>query len=334
MTSFPVLLGDIGGTFARFALLAEPGRPFRLLAKAPTAAHTDPTSAARSALGRWSGARPVSILLAVAGRVAGPAVHLTNAGWTIDAERLGRDLAVDDVTVLNDYAAAAAGLELLLETRREDLLRIGPDLDAEGPRVVLGSGTGLGAAAAVPFGRRLVIQATEAGHVEFGPSGERDMAWWPFLEPAGRHSAEALLCGAGLVRLDRALARSRGGSPVLRSPAEVVAAGCGGSDESAAEALRVFADLLGRFAGDLALMFAATGGVFVAGGIPPRIAEVMREGGFRAEFERKAPFEAVMRRTPTFLVVHPEPVLAGLSVLAARPRQFLVHGTRWSRGAA
>src|SRR4051794_24806763 len=116
MAPYPILLGDIGGTFTRFALLNGPGSSFQLLAKGPTSAHSDPPSAIRAVL-RTHG-RPNSALLAVAGRVSGPIVHLTNANWTIDVEQIGRDLGLQHVVVLNDYAATAASLTRLGQKER------------------------------------------------------------------------------------------------------------------------------------------------------------------------------------------------------------------------
>jgi glucokinase len=332
MIEFPILLGDIGGTFARFAILPEPGVPFQLLAKELTTAHADPTSAIIAALQRHSGARPVSALLALAGRISGPVVHLTNAAWTLDAGQIGRDLDLEHVVLLNDYVGTAASLTVLDPST--DLMRIGPAPARTGPQVVLGPGTGLGAAALVPYAPQFVIHATEAGHMDFGARHEGEMKLWPLVErPGGRMSAETLLCGSGLVRLYRALARSRGIEPRLANPADVVTAGRDEGNELAVDTLDLFAGLLGRFAGDLALVFGAAGGVFITGGIAQRIGGFLDAGGFRTEFERKFPFETVMEQTPTFLITHAEPALEGLAALVTHPRRFIRPEARWSRSS-
>ena len=327
---FPVLLGDIGGTFARFAIIAEPEQPFQLLAKDTTSAHRDPTSAILSAMASYSGAKPVCALLAVAGPVTGPVAHLTNAGWTIDSRKIGRELGLKEVMLLNDYSAAAAGLTTLAETSGSGVTQIGAQLKGLGPQVILGPGTGLGAAALIPFASRLVIQSTEAGHIEFGAITDNELHLWPMIErERGRMTAETLLSGPGLVRLYRALALARKVDHRIDTPSEIVESGLSGKDPLTTETLHLFCRLLGRFAGDLALVFGATGGVFMAGGVALRMATILAKSDFRAAFERKSPFKSVMRETPTFLITHPEPVLVGLSTLAAHPRRFLFHAGRW-----
>nr|WP_210261306.1 glucokinase [Enterovirga sp. DB1703] len=325
------MLADIGGTFARFALLEEPDAAFALLAKVPTSSYPDAVAAISAALAGHAGPRPVSAVIAAAGRVADGTVQLTNAAWRIDPAEIGQAFGLEQVVLLNDYAATAAGLQDMCRRDGDDVRRIGPAGPAPGPQVVLGPGTGFGASAAVSFGDETVLHSTEAGHAELGPATETDFALWPLIERVqGRITVEALLSGPGLVRLYRAVARRRGCGSANDTPAAVVAAGLDGSDTVAAETLRRFAAVLGRFAGDLALVFGATGGVLIAGGIAPRIARILDEGEFRAAFERKAPFAEAMRGVPTYLIIHPEPVLAGLRAFAAAPGRFIVQAGRWS----
>lgn len=332
MIEFPVLIGDIGGTNARFALIPERGAAYGLLAKRPTAEHPDPSAAIAAAL-RQAPVRPRTALLAVATRVSAPVVHLTNAAWTIDAERIGRDLDLDRVVLMNDYVPVAAALA---DPEPEFSEPLGPAVPGDGGvRLVLGPGTGLGAAALVPAGERLAVLPTEAGHVEFGACEPEEFSLWPSLERAhGRLTSEAVLSGPGLVRLHRALASRCGSDAPPPTPAEIVARGLAGGDDPAAAALRLFARLLGRFAGDLALIFSATGGVFIAGGIAPRMKPVLAEGGFRAAFEHKAPFEHVVRAIPSAVIVDPEPGLTGLRRLATDPDRFLFDVREWRRPGA
>jgi len=188
---------------------------------------------------------------------------------------------------------------------------------------VLGPGTGLGAAALAPVGDRFLVLPTEAGHVEFGPAEADEAVFWDGLERVcGRVTAETILSGPGLVRLHQAIVRAAGGAGGFDAPGDVCAAGLSGGDPQAAAALDRFARLLGRFAGDLGVIFGATGGVYIAGGIAPRILDVLQGGGFRAAFERKAPQDAFMRRVPTWVVLHPDPALLGLSVLAEQDERF------------
>lgn len=248
MFQFPVLIGDIGGTNARFALLPEPGAAYRMLAKRPTADHPDPSAAIAAAL-RDSPARPRTALLAIATRVGASVVHLTNAAWTIDAERIGRDLAMDRVVLMNDYVPVAVALSDPAPGFSEPL---GPVASGDGgARLVLGPGTGLGAAALVPLGDRFAVLPTEAGHVEFGACESEEFTLWPLLERAhGRLTSESVLSGPGLVRLHRALASRGGGGALQLAPAEIVSRGLASQDNLALATLRLFARLLGRFAGD------------------------------------------------------------------------------------
>src|SRR4051794_6255831 len=292
----PVLIGDIGGTNARFAVLPRPGAPLVPLPRVLTADFPGPVAAIRDAL-RESGAPPPrTAMLAVAARVESPVVQMTNAHWTVDAAEIGADLGLDRVTLVNDFVPIAAALEALREADG-DLARIGPELPvATGPKVVLGPGTGLGAAALAPVGEHLAVLPTEAGHVEFGPADDDEAAVWPGLERVhDRVTTEAVLSGPGLERLHRALALAGGRACGLDTASDICAAALGGDDRHAAATLDLFARLLGRFAGDLALIFGATGGVYLGGGIAPRLLGVLCSGGFRTAFERKAPQDAFLR---------------------------------------
>lgn len=331
---FPTFIADIGGTYARLALVDAAGAPFRLLDKQETGSTPDPSEAFRRTLAAEPPPPPRGAILAVAGPVTGPVVRLTNAPWTIDAAAIGTALGLERVTIVNDFAATAASLAGL-ESPSPHLLAIGPELpQPSATRLVLGPGTGFGAAALGVYDGRLVVHTTEAGHMDFGARDARELALWARMRPeGGRLSVEDLLSGQGLARLYGAVCGERGVVPARHGPAEIVRAGLAGADEPAGETLSLFAKLLGRLAGDLALAFGARGGVYLAGGIAQRIAPAIAAGGFRAEFERKPPFTEVMRRIPTVLVTHPEPALLGLEALAHDSARFLLHAASWSRRA-
>lgn len=332
MFEFPVLVGDIGGTNARFGIVPEAGAQPRLLVHLETAAYPDPSAAIRAALSRESGPRPRSAILAVAARVDGPEVRLTNASWVIAGERIGEDFGLSRAVVVNDYVPVAAGAASIAP---DALTVIGPRLDtAAGTRLVLGPGTGFGAAALVPYADRLAIVSTEAGHTDLGPADDDDLAVWPALQRVeGRVTVETLLSGPGLARLHAALRQVRTGrSEAPADPALVTELGLNETDPDAVEALSLFAKLLGRVCGDLALTFLATGGVYIGGGIAPRIVPVLERGGFRKAFEAKAPFAGQMREIATSVIALKDPALTGLSALASRPNVFVYHGQIWQRG--
>jgi glucokinase len=330
MFQFPVLLGDVGGTNARFAVLPEPHARATLLRRTLTAAHAGPVEAIRTALQGQNCPTPRSALIAIATRVDGPVVRLTNAPWAVDAARIGADLGLSPVALVNDYVPVAASLATF-RTFDDGLARLGHEIPVgSGAKLVLGPGTGLGAAALLPLGERFAVQPTEAAHVDFGPSDDVEMALWPRIERVGgRVTAETLLSGPGLMRLYRACALSNGHRATYSTSEEVTRAGLTG-DALAHKTLRLFARLLGRFAGDLALIFGATGGVFIGSGIAPTIADLLNSGDFRAGFEDKAPFASLMAGIATFVIMRPEPALAGLTAIASDPDRFLFERQTWA----
>lgn len=323
----PVLLADIGGTYARFSILPEPGGRPGTIWKGPTSGFPGPVDAIRAFLDRQDAIRPRSAFLAVAGRVARGITRLTNAPWRFDPGEIGVSFGLEAVRLVNDYVPLAAAVTVLNAEDPADLARIGPAVDGTGPRLVLGPGTGLGAAALIPAGDRLLIQTTEAGHVGFGPCERDDLPWQGLIPAEGRLTAETVLSGPGLVRLARAIAAARGVAAGLRSPPEILDGAK--ADPLAREAVHQFARLLGRFAGDLALMFSATGGVYLAGGIAPRIVDVLPDKAFHEAFENKPPFRDALRAIPRFVIMRPEPAIDGLAALLAHEDRFLFPGQDW-----
>lgn len=332
MFEFPVLVGDIGGTNARFAIVETKGAHPRLLSHEATAHHPDPSSAVRAALSKADeGTAPRSCILAIAGRVDGPKVQLTNAHWVIEGERIAADFGLSSAVVVNDYVPVAAGAAGIAP---DDLTPVGPFCETPGgARLVLGPGTGFGAAALVPYADRLAIVSTEAGHTDLGPSDAEEEAIWRAVERVeGRVTVESMLSGPGLARLHAACAQVRTGRPAeKRDPAEITEGGLSGADSDAQRALSLFASMLGRVCGDLALTFLATGGVFIGGGIAPRILEVLEEGAFRAAFEDKAPFAAMMKAIPTSVITVHDPAFTGLAAMASQGDRFVYHGQVWRK---
>ncbi len=329
MFAFPVLLGDIGGTNARFAVLPAPGASVQLLPRTLTAQTPDPVGAIRIALEAYEGPAPRSAIIAVATRVDAPAIRLTNAHWVVDAQAIGRALDLERVSLVNDYTPVASSVEVLDEARG-DLAPLGTFAQPRpGPRVVLGPGTGLGAGALMPVEDRFAILATEAGHVEFGPTTDEETALWPHLERVGgRVTAEVVLSGPGLFRIAKALAVHRCVDCPFTIPNDVLAAAREG-DPLAKDALSLFSRFLGRFAGDLALTFESSGGVFIAGGIAPRMVDILQAGDFREAFDRKAPHDAWASKVPVYAIVNPEPALEGLAAIVSNPQRFVFQSQGW-----
>jgi glucokinase len=198
--------------------------------------------------------------------------------------------------------------------------------------VVLGPGTGLGVGGLVFAQHTWIPVPGEGGHVDIGPRSERDFQIWPFLEPIeGRMAGEQILCGRGIMNLYRAVCAADGVDPVLIDPAEVTTHALAESDRAAIETISLFCTYLGRVAGDMALIFMARGGVFLAGGISQKILPALMKSPFRDAFEDKAPHSALMKTIPTFAVIHPMAALSGLAAFARTPRDFGVatEGRRW-----
>ncbi|KRA00123.1 glucokinase [Mesorhizobium sp. Root157] len=327
---FPILIGDIGGTNARFSVIADEasdaGDPY--IVKTADFATID--DAIRAAVLDRSTLRPNSAVLAVAGPVEADEIPLTNCPWIVKPRQMLSSLGLGDVVVLNDFEAQALAVVALGEEHMEQIGGGAPEPNAG--RVVLGPGTGLGVAGLVhAFGGWVPVPG-EGGHMDIGPRTPRDYEVFPHIETIeGRVSGEQILCGRGLVNLYRAITMADGKVPALTVPAEITAAALAGTDEIAEETLAMFATCLGRTAGDLALVFMSRGGVFLTGGIAQKIVPALKTGNFRAAFEDKAPHSELLRSIPIYVITHPLAALAGLAAFARAPRQFGVEtsGRRW-----
>ncbi|MFD1695513.1 glucokinase [Roseibium aestuarii] len=335
---FPVLVADIGGTNARFALVTGPDAELLIAPATATADHPDISSAIAANLGHFGGLRPRSAVVAVAGPVTGDRIPLTNAAWVIEPRDMIARLSLDDVIILNDFEAQALALP---GYRGSDIEAIGP-FDASGidtgnaTKFVLGPGTGLGAAAMIRAIGMWIPVPGEGGHVEIGPVDAEDYRIWPHIEQVGgRLGAEQILSGTGLPRLARGVEAALGQTRSFRTAADITTAASAG-DEVAVKTLQVFSRALGRVAGDFALSLLARGGVYLTGGVTSRIDRFLTDGSFREAFEAKAPHDALMRTIPTFVVRHPNPALEGLAAYARAPHAFAVEtgGRRWKAAQA
>jgi glucokinase len=327
---FPILIGDIGGTNARFSVVmdrdSEPSEP-RIV---QTASFQTIDDAIRSAVLERSSVQPRSAVLAVAGPVEGDAIALTNCPWVVRPKQMFSTVGLSDVVVLNDFEAQALAVVALGEEHMEKIGGGAPVPNAS--RVVLGPGTGLGVAGLVHSRGVWIPVPGEGGHMDIGPRTPREYQIFPHIATiGGRVSGEQILCGRGLVNTYRAVAITDGLAPVFTTPAEITKAALDRTDSVAVEALDLFVKCLGRTAGDLALVFKSHGGVFLSGGIAQKIVPALKAGGFRAALEDKAPHNDIMRQIPAYVITHPLAALIGLSAYARRPDRFGVQteGRRW-----
>lgn len=315
------LVGDVGGTNARFALVDEQGH-IRFPKSYACHDYSSLAEIIEEYLATTAGKRrPPRAALAVAGPVVEGEIQFTNLDWGVSETDLVVAFEFEDVSLINDFAAQAMAAPRL---GADDLRQIGPTLKgaSECPIIVLGAGTGFGVAALARMTHTEVSVATEGGHAGFAPFDEVEVEVWRRLKARyGRVSIERVLSGQGLYDLYRALADIRSRSADLPDERAVFAAGQSG-DVLAGEALARFCDILGGVAGDLALTYGALGGVYVSGGIAPRLLDRIGAGGFRARFEDKGRLTEYVRTIPTFVIVHPYAALVG----AARELEQLERG--------
>lgn len=329
---FPILIGDIGGTNARFAILIDAFAQPKEFPVIGTSDFATIDEAIQSSVLDKTSVQPRTAILAVAGPVEGDEIDLTNCPWVVRPKAMTAELGFHEVVVINDFAAQALAVASLEETNRH---QIGSGrIEPHDSRVVVGPGTGLGVAGLVYAQRKWIPVPGEGGHIDMGPRSERDFEIFPHLQRIeGRISAEQLLCGRGIVNIYRAVCAANGTEAVHSTPADITTAGLSESDEESSETLSLFSTYLGRCAGDLALIFMAQGGVYLAGGISQKIIKALEKPAFRAAFEDKAPHTALLREMPTFVMTHPLAALSGLAAYARAPALFGVatEGRHWIR---
>lgn len=328
--AFPVLIGDIGGTNARFAVVPDATSPAIQFPIVQTKNFTSIDDAIRASIHDATDIRPKSMILAVAGPVNSDEIPLTNCPWVIKPKGLIRGLGFEEVVVLNDFEAQALAVIALGEEHMEKIGGGVPKPDAA--RVVLGPGTGLGVAGLIHSRGRWIPVPGEGGHMDIGPRTARDYEIFPHVEQLdGRISGEQMLSGRGLVNVYRAVAAADGIEPKYSIPAEITPAALEKTDPVAVEALNLFVTCLGRTAGDLAMVFMAKGGVFLTGGIAQKIVPALQTGSFREAFEDKAPHRDWLSKIPAYVITHPLAALEGLGAYAREPGMFGVEteGRRW-----
>ena len=324
-----ILAGDVGGTKAQFALFEHGAHPRSPVSedRLPTAGSASLESIVREFLAR-TGSRPERIVLGIAGPVENNACITTNLPWRVDGNAMGGSLGTP-VTLLNDLEATAWGLQTL---GPDDLVTLQPGVAGGGNRALIAAGTGLGEAMLVRNGEAWHPVASEGGHVDFGPRDalEDELLHW-LRGRYGRVSYERILSGPGLADLYRFFREIRRGeepAEIARrfdhadQPAAIVTeTALDGSCERARLVLERFVQIYGAETGNLALKALALGGVFVGGGIAPRMLPALTDGRFIRAFFEKGRLSPILTRVPVSVVLDSRTAVWGAAVRAlAAPR--------------
>jgi glucokinase len=311
---YPRLLGDVGGTHARWAWQAAPQASLTHVRTLPTAAFETIADCIAAYRAQEHLDAPSEAAFGIATAVTSDAVRMTNHPWAFSIDALRATLGVTRLRVLNDFEALAHAVPTLGDADRRAVG--GGAADPTAPLAVLGAGTGLGVSGLVPDGAggwRVIVG--EGGHVTLAAADAREASLLAVLrERFGHVSAERALSGPGLVNLYQAVCMLDGEPAAPLAPSDVLARSAPDSaeaDPQCAQAVDAFASLLGNVAGNLALTLGARGGVFIGGGIVPRLGDRFAELPFRARFEDKGRFRAYLEAVPTWVIVAPAPALLG-----------------------
>lgn len=322
MSGFPRFLADIGGTNARLAWQESPD---------PTLQHAQvlqcheyPSLA--HAINHWRCdhrlPNPVSAAMAVASAVNSDLVQFTNSPWSFSIRELQSQLGLERLVVVNDFTALALGLKFIAPQHLRQIGGVSHTVpfEHEAPVALLGAGTGLGVSGLLPDRRGgWTAVSGEGGHVSLSIHDELQYQVWSALQSRFGHvSAERVLSGQGLVNIHDSLIRARTGQWPARilTPAQITTLALAQQDPLACQAIELFCCWLGAAAGDLALTLGATGGVFIGGGIAPRLANYIPGSGFRRSFEDKGRFAAYLQPLPVWLIDAPiSPAMQGVATL-------------------
>ena len=310
--TYPRLIGDIGGTNARFALIQAPGESFGTPQVLPTANFETLEAAILHFLDGVGGVQPRWGAFGIANPVTGDRVKMTNHHWAFSIEALRKAVGLDRLWLHNDFTALALSLPVL---PREELRQLGGDKPAQGaPLALLGAGTGLGVSGLFMVDGKPVPINGEGGHVTLPAFDEREATLLGMMRDGGTHiSAERVLSGPGMQALYQTICALNGQEPEPLSAADISRRGLADDCPMCASSLRTFCEMLGTIASDLALTLGARGGVYVGGGIIPKLGEYFAQSGFRNRFENKGRFREYLAPIPVYVIHSRYPGLIGVA---------------------
>ena len=320
----PRLIADIGGTYARFALETAQGE-FTQLKSLRCADYPDFFSAVQAYLSMLPPVQIEHAGVAIANPLHGDQVRMTNYHWQFSIEQMRQQLGLDTLVVVNDFTALAMALPRL---SAHELRQVGGgQADKRSVIGLLGPGSGLGVSGLIPAGDGWVALGTEGGHTSFSPRDEREIA---VLRHAWKHyghvSFERLVSGPGMELTYRALAE-RAGVPALDLGApDITERGLQGRDPICVETLEVFCALLGTAAANLAVTLGSMGGIYIGGGIVPRLGDYFERSPFRARFEDKGRFGSYLAAIPTYVITAKHATFSGVSAILDAQLRTLSNG--------
>jgi glucokinase len=314
----PRLLADVGGTNARFALELAPGRVELIDVLAcddyPTLAAALAAYLASPAV-KAAGLGPIRhAAIAIANPVVDDLVRMTNHHWEFSIEAMRVECGFETLLVVNDFSALARALPHLAPHQK---LQVGGGAPrANSPLGLLGAGTGLGVSGLIPAGPGWTALRSEGGHVTFSPANEEEVAILQYAWTEFEHvSAERLLSGAGVELIYRALARREGRAGERLDAPEISRRALAGECALCDRVLEAFCGMLGTVAGNLAVTLGAQGGIYIGGGIVPRLGERFLRSSFRRRFEQKGRFAGYLAQVPTWVITAEYPAFLGVAAI-------------------
>lgn len=311
----PRLLADVGATNARFALEMAPG-VFASIEVLRCDDYDGLVDVTRAYLRKVGVIRVSHAGIAIANPIGGDLVRMTNRDWTFSIDEVRQRLDLTTLLVVNDFTALAMALRHLNADQR---MQVGGGEPQPNSVIgLLGPGTGLGVSALIPTEDRWVTLGSEGGHTSFAPNDEREMDVLRYCWREYPHvSGERLISGPGIELTYRALSERDGVPPLPRKAKDIVEAAMSGSDPVCVETLDCFCGMLGTVASNLAVTLGALGGIYIGGGIVPRLGPRFLHSPFRSRFEAKGRFSDYLSQVPTYVITAPYPAFHGVSAILA-----------------
>ncbi len=312
MSNYPRVIADIGGTHARFALLNADGS-FQQEMVLEGDESPDFVSAYQDYLKRSGDPRVTEAAIAIACPIEGDRIKMTNHDWDFSIEEARKTLSLDSLVFKNDFEALALSIPYL---DRAECYQVGSGkIKLEAPIGVLGPGTGLGVSGLISSGDKWIPLSGEGGHVSLSPTTKRELKILETCWQKYQHvSAERLISGSGLQRIYEAICElDQVDAKADLTPQDISRCALNQTDKQCAETLEIFCGLLGVVAGNLALTLGAKGGIYIGGGIIPKLGSYFENSPFRKRFESKGRFKDYLKGIPVFVIRSKHPALIGIS---------------------